>query len=105
MNRYRTVFFAVCPANDVRVEYHLEIVTGERLMVEDILSAVGAMTRGFHEDFADQLQQQLGGSQVLKAEHHGVEIETVRPSIQQHIKPSESASDGTCGYVAEFYGR
>ncbi len=90
MNRYRTKFFAICPANEVRIDYSLEIVTGERLMVEKILAAVGAMTRGFHEDFADQLHKQLGGSQVLKAEHHGVEIETVRPPIQVCAKSSEA---------------
>lgn len=105
MNRYRTKFFATCPANEVRVEYSLEIVTGERLMVEKILAEVGALTRGFHEEFADQLQQKLGGSQVLRAEHHGVEIETIRPSLQQHMKPSECGADQTCGYTAEFYGR
>lgn len=91
MNRYRTTFFALCPANGTRIEYELEIVTGERLMVERIMEVVNAMTCGFHEDFADALQLSLGGSQVLRAQHHGVEIETIRPSIQVCTRGKEAA--------------
>ncbi|MBB3193966.1 hypothetical protein [Roseateles terrae] len=89
MNRYRTTFFADCPNNGIRIQYHLEIVTGQLIKVEDILAATAAITRGYHEEIADQLLQSLGGAQTLTATHHGVEIETTRPALQAIVKPSE----------------
>jgi hypothetical protein len=46
--------------------------------VEHIVTATGMIKKGFHEEIADQLHTQLGGRQILKAHHHGVDIETVR---------------------------
>ena len=79
MNIYSTRFFAVCPANGARIDYSLTIHTGQMLKVEDILAFVGQLSAGYHEDLADKLAAEFGGQQRLKAEHHGVQIETIRP--------------------------
>ena len=81
MNTYSTRFFSICPVNNCRIEYSLKITTGDVIKVEDILDTVALLDRGFHEDFADQLLREFGGSQTLTAEHHGVRIETIRPHI------------------------
>lgn len=90
MNTYRTEFFAVCPVNSVRIKYHLTIHTGQVLQVEEILAAVGSHQKGYHEEIADSLQAALGGTQVLIAEHHGVQIETTRPHLA-HWQRAETA--------------
>lgn len=78
MNSYTTRFSAVCPVNEQRIEYTLRIEAPQYIMVEKILRAVKRCTRGFHEDFANELVRRLGGVQTLTAEHHGVLIETKR---------------------------
>lgn len=90
MNRYRTEFFAKCPNNGLRIKYQLEIVAGEKVMVEDIIAAVDALSSGFHEDIADQLHARLGHQQVLTAHHHGVDIETIRPHVAHWMNASEA---------------
>lgn len=77
MNRYRHRFTCTCPNNGVRVEYVLEVETAGMIMVEAIVEAC-RVEKAFHEDLADQLHAKLGGRQVLRAHHHGVDIETVR---------------------------
>lgn len=77
MNRYRHAFAVVCPNNGVRVEYVIEIETSAVIMVEEIVAACRIET-GFQEGIADELLKALGGRQVIRACHHGVEIETVR---------------------------
>lgn len=81
MNIYRVRFFARCPTQPAaRIEYHLEIENppNNALLVEDIIDCVTLLDRGMHEEFADQLYREFGGRQVLKAHHHGVDIETRR---------------------------
>lgn len=78
MNAYSTTFFAVCPNNQVRIEYRIRIETYETLSVESILTAVEEIEEGYHEEIADQLFERFGGVQKLIADHHGVTIETVR---------------------------
>ena len=79
MNTYTTTFFADCPNNGVRILYRLEIQTGVVLSVEDIITGVGEVSEGYHEEIADELLQRFGGFQTLTADHHGVTIETSRP--------------------------
>lgn len=86
MNKYTTNFFAVCPNNGIRIAYELTITTGCVLRAEDILAEVGEIKTGFHESIADQLIEAMGGSQVLKADHHGVRIETIRPHMAHWSK-------------------
>lgn len=86
MNKYTTNFFAVCPNNGIRIGYELTITTGRVIHVEDIVAEVEAIKTGLHEDIADQLLANLGGSQVLKASHHGVHIETIRPHMAHWSK-------------------
>jgi hypothetical protein len=50
--------------------------------VERIVSITDSFEEGYHEDFADQLIERLGGIQTLKAYHHGVFIKTVRGGEQ-----------------------
>ena len=47
-------------------------------MVEHIVTATRMIRTGYHETIADALHKQFGGSQVLMAHHHGVDIKTVR---------------------------
>lgn len=103
MNTYKTKFFAFCPVNEARIEYALEIQTGIVIKVEDIIDAVTLLSRGFHEEIADQLHKEFGGTQTLKASHHGVDIETIRPHIAHWAKhewldTSVGGMSGTPGY-------
>ena len=79
MNIYRCRFVLICPENSIPVTYRLEIERPTMIRVEDIQAAIQTLKgRGFHEEAADVLFSLLGGHQVLKAHHHGVDIETVR---------------------------
>ncbi len=80
MNTYRTTFAVECPNNGQRIEYLLEIQTTKVILVEKLQSFLKKNKRAFHEDLADALVEAFGGLQTLKAEHHGVLIETVRKS-------------------------
>lgn len=77
-NTYRHTFVAECPNNAQAIVYSLEIVTDKTVMVEHILTACSLMRRAYHEDIADQLHERFGGTQVITANHHGVQIETRR---------------------------
>lgn len=79
MNIYRHRFRATCPNNGRPIIYYLEISSEELIAVEDIVSACEKHEAGFHENIADSLAE-LGGKQVLRAHHHGVDIETHRSS-------------------------
>lgn len=89
MNIYRTKFVAVCPVNGLAIAYALEIQTGEVIRVEGIIRKADSILAGLHEDIADQLYAAFGGSQRLKATHHGVDIETIRPHLA-HWKAPEA---------------
>ncbi len=89
MNTYKTKFFAKCPANGIRVEFHLSINTGSVIPVEDIVAEVESIKAGFHEEIADRLHSRFGGSQTMVADHHGVQIETIRPHLAHwHSEPA-----------------
>lgn len=89
MNTYRTQFFARCPANGIRITYNLTISTGLVIEAEKIIDAVERIEEGMHEDIADRLLNELGGQQVLKADHHGVQIETIRPHLAHWVSPRQ----------------
>lgn len=76
MNTYRYVFASQCPNNDETVIYGLEVRSRERIMVEKIKDVCAEWPRGFHEDIAEDLRNQLGAAVTLRAQHHGVEIVT-----------------------------
>lgn len=78
MNIYRTEFSAACPNNGAHITYTLEIRTERVIMVEDIVARTRTLRSGYHEQIADRLHKVLGGEQVLRAHHHGVDIETHR---------------------------
>ena len=81
VNTYAVRFIASCPNNDVPVVYALSITTDGRVIsVEQIVEETQRIHRGYHEDIADQLLERLGGRQTLVAQHHGVEIQTIRES-------------------------
>jgi hypothetical protein len=79
MNTYRYLFIAACPNNQRRIVYELELLSNETVMVETIVEACREIKTGYHEDIADMLHDQLGHAQIIRAHHHGVDIETVRP--------------------------
>lgn len=89
MNIYTTRFSALCPVNGQGIDYTLTVQTGEVLMVEEIREFLDGIKEGLHEHIADQLCAKFGGSQRLKAMHHGVEIETIRPHLSHWQKPNE----------------
>lgn len=80
MNRYSYEFEARCPSDGDLVRYSLEMVSAQRIMAEEIVSACteGTATPVFHEDLADQLARKFGGSHTLSATHRGVKIVTMR---------------------------
>jgi len=78
MNIYESEFFCICPNNNIRVKYQLEIKTNKTIPVEEIIHEVQNIHRGFHEKIADQLFCRFGGEQKLSADHHSVKITTIR---------------------------
>lgn len=78
LNKYRTEFFARCPANGIRIKYTLVIETTKTIRVELIVSRIEVIREGFHEALADELHAAFGGKQTLTADHHSVVIETER---------------------------
>lgn len=89
MNTYTTTFWARCPANDVPIQYRLQIRTHTMIRVEEILEFTDGIKSGFHEEIADQIHSRFGGAQTIVAHHHAVTIETARPPVHSWIKPSE----------------
>jgi hypothetical protein len=82
MNKYTRVFVASCPNNGEAIIYTLTIeVVGRMIPVEHIVTATALIKRGYHEAIADDLFQRFGGHQILRAHHHGVDIETVRSVV------------------------
>lgn len=77
-NIYNHTFVAECPSNHQPIVYALTISHDQMVKVEHIVMACALIKRGFHEDIADQLHDRFGGSHVLRAHHHGVDIESHR---------------------------
>jgi len=79
LNRYSHKFVSTCPNNGAQIIYQLEIETdGRMIQVEHIVTATQLLKQGYHEQIADELHRRFGGRQILRAHHHGVDIETVR---------------------------
>lgn len=83
MNIYRHQFVSLCPNNDLPIVYSLEIETEKVIYVEHITTATALHKKAFHEAIADDLLARFGGKQVLKAHHHGVDIETTREKLPE----------------------
>lgn len=77
-NTYRYQFVSHCPNNDRPIIYSLEIETAEVIHVEHIVTAAALHESAYHEEIADDLHERFKGRQILKAHHHGVDIETRR---------------------------
>lgn len=79
MNIYRHRFSCRCPNNGISIIYDLEIRSQKMIYVEKIVLACQLWQQEHHEKLADALAAQFPGTiQVLKAHHHGVDIETCR---------------------------
>lgn len=78
MNIYRQQFVSHCPHNGLHIIYSLEIQTAEVIHVEHIVTATRLMADSLHENIADELYERFGGRQILRAHHHGVDIESRR---------------------------
>lgn len=77
-NIYRHQFVSRCPNNGMPIFYALEIETDEVIHVEHIVTAAALHSSAYHEAIADDLHSRFAGRQILKAHHHGVDIETRR---------------------------
>ena len=77
-NIYEHSFSAKCPVNGDMIDYDLTIESSEMIEVEKIVDATDDLKEGYHEIFADQLAEFLGGFQIITAHHHGVHIKTMR---------------------------
>ena len=78
MNIYRHQFVCMCPENAAPIIYNLEIQSAKMIRVEHIVVACQLFQQAFHEKIADDLHARFGERQILRAHHHGVDIETVR---------------------------
>jgi len=79
VNIYETSFYCKCPTNETRVLYNLKIETEEIIPVELLLTHIKQWyEEGFHELIADHLSETFDGVQTLKADHHSVQITTIR---------------------------
>jgi hypothetical protein len=78
MNKYEYQFVAVCPENGAFVSYSLVIFHEQTILVEHIKTACALHRTGYHEAIADDLYARFGGSQIMKADHHGVLITSLR---------------------------
>lgn len=82
MNTYRYTFAAACPGNGEQIIYSLELQHKDMVRVEHIKTACALHREGFQEAVAADLHARFGGRLVLRAMHHGVEIETVLGATQ-----------------------
>lgn len=80
-NIYRHQFVSACPANGMAIIYALEIQSERMIHAEHIVTACALHKRAYHEAIADDLHGKFGGFHVLKAHHHGVDIETQRGAL------------------------
>lgn len=87
MNTYRHQFAARCPVNNQLIVYDLTITADFMIRVEHIVTACVLFQQGFHEDIASSLHLRFGGQVVLKAHHHGVDIETALGDVAQRPAP------------------
>lgn len=80
MNIYRFQFVSRCPVNRKPIVYELELRKPDdaKVLVEHLEIAASLYETAYHEQLADYFFKQFGGQQVLKAHHHGVDIETQR---------------------------
>jgi hypothetical protein len=85
LNTYRYTFACACPANDEAIIYSLELCSRDRIMVEHIKIACALHKKTYHEDIAADLHKRFGGRLVLKANHHGVDIETTLDAGQPNV--------------------
>lgn len=60
--------------------FDVEIRSEKMVLVEHIVTACALHAKAYHETIADDLFQRFGGYQVIKAHHHGVDIESIRGS-------------------------
>lgn len=82
MNIYKHKFYSSCPVNGQIIAYTLEIRTESRVMVEHIVTRCALNKSGYHETIADDLASAFPGKHILKAHHHGVDIETLRKGLK-----------------------
>lgn len=79
MNIYKHQFVVACPNNKKPILYDLEIRADKMIYVEKIVIACQLWQQEYHEKIADSLAYQFPETyQVLRAHHHGVDIETRR---------------------------
>ena len=78
MNIYKTRFEVSCPNNGERICYQVEIRSDCTIMVENIAGFFASLYSEYHEAIADSAYERFGGYQVIRAHHHGVDIETRR---------------------------
>lgn len=79
MNIYRHQFVITCPANSKPIIYDLEIHSEKMIYVEKIAIACQMWQQEYHEKMADALIVQFPGTvQIMRAHHHGVDVETRR---------------------------
>ena len=82
MNLYTYQFIAACPTNGEQIVYTLDITSEHMIHVEKIKTACALHRHGYHEAIADSLADMFKNClQVLKANHHGVQIETMRGAL------------------------
>ena len=91
MNIYTHKFIATCPNNGKRINYTVEITVADdrKIMVEQIVTCAALCDGGYHEDIANKFYEQFGGNQVIRAHHHGVDIETRRGFDTPNVRLSE----------------
>ncbi len=83
INIYRHQFVCVCPANKQPIIYNLEIQSKKMIRVEHIVLACQMFQQEYHEKIADDIHGRFGGFHILKAHHHGVDIETQRGALDE----------------------
>lgn len=82
INIYRHQFIVNCPANGKPIVYQLEIQSKQMIHAEKIVIACELWQSEYHEKMADDLAYQFPNTtQILRAHHHGVDIETVRGEL------------------------
>jgi hypothetical protein len=79
MNIYRHQFICACPADKRPIIYTLEVQSAKMIYVEKVVVACQMWQQEYHEKMADALIVQFPGTvQILRAHHHGVDVETRR---------------------------
>ena len=78
MNIYQYQFSVICPNDNEKIVFDLNIESKKTIFVEHIKEFLAPRTVAFQEDLAEELYRKFAGRQTIKAIHQGILVTTIR---------------------------